>query len=218
MNFIMSYSGGKDSALALSDMLKEGHRCIGLLVMMNKEMERSWFHGIDERLLEDIGKALELPIFLCKTKGDTYHLAMEKALQEAKQKGAEVCVFGDIDIEDHRTWCEERTQHVGLQALFPLWQENRTVVVKRSVQEGFHSLLKCIHSQYLDSACLGKALSMELLNTYKKKDFDLCGENGEYHTICVDGPIFHRPVSYEIGETLTFSDLKVVDIRKKENP
>lgn len=216
MKFIMSYSGGKDSALALSDMLKEGHICMGLLVMINKDMKRSWFHGIDEALLKDIGNALGLPLILCESDGEHYHLAMEKALKEEKAKGAQACVFGDIDILEHRTWCEDRAEQAGMKALFPLWQMKRESIVIRSIQEGFRSIIKCVNSQYLHSGCLGKELSIELLHVYKKKEFDVCGENGEYHTICVDGPIFQQAVSYQVGEQLTFSNLKVIDIRKEE--
>ena len=99
MKFVMSYSCGKDSTLALHKLIKAGHEPVGLLVMVNKDMDRSWFHGADHRLLEKFSKALEIPLLLCPSGGDEYHLEFEKGLKRAMELGAEMAGFGDIDIK-----------------------------------------------------------------------------------------------------------------------
>lgn len=105
MKFVMSYSCGKDSTLALHKMVEQGHTPVALLVMFNQDQERSWFHGVDRPLLEQIAASLELPLLLCPSSGEEYHLAFEEGLRRAMEMGAEACVFGDIDIEDNAAWC-----------------------------------------------------------------------------------------------------------------
>lgn len=108
MKFVVSFSAGKDSILALHRMVQEGHEPIGLIVMYNRMANRSWFHGADKKLLKSISESLEIPLECYETDGTDYEIVMEKALSEWKKLGAEACVFGDIDILDHRMWNEER--------------------------------------------------------------------------------------------------------------
>ena len=100
--FILSYSCGKDSTLCLHKMLEAGAEPMALLVMFNPEAGRSYFHGVDPALLREYGKALELPLLAVPTGGEEYHLSMEAALRRAKEQGAELVCFGDIDIENNR--------------------------------------------------------------------------------------------------------------------
>ena len=123
--FILSYSCGKDSTLCLHKMLEAGAEPMALLVMFNPEAGRSYFHGVDPALLREYGKALELPLLAVPTGGEEYHLSMEAALRRAKEQGAELVCFGDIDIENNRAWGEERCRNVGLEAVYPLWHHDR---------------------------------------------------------------------------------------------
>ena len=125
MKFVISYSGGKDSALSLHKMLEAGNDPIGLLVMINRDMQRSWFHGVDIHMLKQISRSLEIPLIMCESAGEDYHTALEDGLKRAKQAGAEACAFGDIDIEGHREWCIQRCEAVGLKCVHPLWHKDR---------------------------------------------------------------------------------------------
>lgn len=156
--FILSYSCGKDSTLCLHKMLEAGAEPMALLVMFNPEAGRSYFHGVDPALLREYGEALELPLLAVPTGGEEYHLSMEAALRRAKEQGAELVCFGDIDMEDNRAMVEEMT------------------------------------------AC----------------GVDVCGENGEFHTIAVDGPVFHRPIPYCVRQLLDLGDYSVADITVPE--
>ena len=111
--FILSYSCGKDSTLCLHKMLEAGAEPMALLVMFNPEAGRSYFHGVDPALLREYGEALELPLLAVPTGGEAYHLSMEAALRRAKEQGAELVCFGDIDMENNRAWGEERCRNVG---------------------------------------------------------------------------------------------------------
>ena len=118
--FIMSYSCGKDSTLALYRMIKKGNTPAALLVTVNKEENRSWFHGIPESLIKEVSKSLNIPLILVETKGNNYEEKFTEALIKAKDRlGIDLCVFGDIDLEPHREWCTARCNEAGVEANFP---------------------------------------------------------------------------------------------------
>ena len=101
MKFAISYSCGKDSALALYRMIQAGHEPVCLLVTFNELMGRSWFHGVDPLLLESISQSLNIPLITCPCRGEDYRTALETGMRKARDLGATACVFGDIDIEGH---------------------------------------------------------------------------------------------------------------------
>lgn len=217
MRFIISYSCGKDSTLALHRMLADGHTPAGLLVMMNQDLNRSWFHGVDPRLLREISKSLAIPLLPCASSGEAYHLGMEQALRDAKAAGAEACVFGDIDIADNAAWCRKRCEAAGIKAIFPLWQEDRSKLTLEFVDSGYTALIKCIRNDMLPKTLLGKPFDREAIRVIHEHGADICGENGEFHTLTVDGPAFRYPVPYEVRETLDFGTVSAVNITCAEH-
>lgn len=213
MKFVMSYSCGKDSTLALHKLIKSGHEPVGLLVMVNEEIDRSWFHGADYKLLDKFSTALEIPLILCPSKGEEYHLAFEDGLRKAKAMGAEMAGFGDIDIENNRKWCTNRCEAVGLKAEFPLWQQGREKIVHEIIDEGFCCIIKSVNNRLLPRKILGKKLDKETIAVMTECGIDICGENGEYHTITVGGPVFRRKPDITVGNILDFGDRSVIDIQ-----
>ena len=214
MKFVMSYSCGKDSTLALHKMIAAGHTPAALLVMFNQKSERSFFHGADRALLEEYADALDIPLLLRPTDGLDYHLSMEEGLRQARTMGAEFACFGDIDLEGNRTWSEDRCRHAGLRAVFPLWHAGRRENALEAVQLGYRCLIKTVNQTKLPRSLLGRFLDEETIGIMEACGVDICGENGEYHTLVVDGPVFHRPVRYQTGEILDFGgDYPVIDIR-----
>ena len=125
MKFVVSFSAGKDSMLALHEMVEAGHEPAALLVMYRQEAGRSWVHGVDPELLAAIGEALAIPLIRCNANSDTYNGDMERGLRQARDLGAEACVFGDIDTPGHREWDEARCAAAGLKAVLPLWRRDR---------------------------------------------------------------------------------------------
>lgn len=215
MKFVSAFSTGKDSMLALHRMVKEGHEPIGLLVMYNSGAERSWFHGADHRMIERISESLGIPVYYGASDGNDYMEAFEEQLLKAKEAGAEACVFGDIDIENHREWDEARCKAAGLKAVLPLWNEVREDLVRETIREGYTCIIKCLHEEELPAEFLGKALSEEVLSEMDKYGIDLCGENGEYHTVVLDGPLFKKKIEYSLGEILKLKYVTAVDILVK---
>lgn len=201
--FIVSYSGGKDSALALHRVIKEGHIPKSLLITYNSDAERSWFHGIPPFLLDELAEALKIPVRKIPCGGgDDYTASFISALKAEKEDGASFCVFGDIDIEDHRKWCLDVCNAAEIRAYHPLWQESREALVKECINEGFTANITTLDTTRLSSKHLGRVLSAEAMADIAAEGADVCGENGEYHTFVSNGPIFRRPVAFAFGEPI----------------
>ena len=198
--FIASYSGGKDCMLAVHRAIRQGMKPMGLITTYNTDMERSWFHGIPEPILQEVSRSVGVPVVLIRTSGEAYRDNFVKELRRQKELGAEVCVFGDIDIEGHLEWCTDVCRDAGLEAYFPLWQESREALVRESIGEGFVANLTVVDTRRLTAGHLGKQLNLKLMESIKAEGADVCGENGEYHTFVSDGPIFAHPVPFKFGE------------------
>lgn len=215
MEFVMSYSGGKDSALALYRMIEEGHTPVALLTTVNRDQERSWFHGIGDSLLQAVSESLHIPLLACVCTADNYNQSFEESLKKARELGAEACVFGDIDIEEHKSWDQDRCRHAGLRRVLPLWQQSREELVYEALRAGFRAKIKIVNGSKLDPSYLGQDLSLPLLAKMKEAGVDICGENGEYHTFVYDGPIFSFPVPFVMGEVVELGNYRAVELRKK---
>lgn len=213
MRFAMSYSCGKDSTLALHKMLAEGHEPVCLVVMVNEAAGRSYFHGADEAMLERYEEALAIPMITCRADGASYQSAFELGLAKAKRMGAEAACFGDIDIAQNRQWEEARCEAVGLIPFFPLWQQGREALVRELLRLGYRCLIKSVNRTLLPTELLGTVLDEAAVRAMKSAGVDICGENGEYHTLAVDGPVFQKPLAFQIGDKIELGDYAAADIR-----
>lgn len=212
IKFAISYSCGKDSALALWRMLKAGHAPVALVVNINQELNRSWFHGIDMLLLSQISRSLAIPLIKAPSSGHDYHLALEQALREARGLGAQACVFGDLDNEQHLQWDQERCESAGLECVMPLWQEKREALMAELIEDGFQAVVKAVQMPFLGPEFLGKAVTWTFVEKLRAAGVDICGENGEYHTLVYNGPIFRYPVPIKLGHVLHFNNHSVINI------
>lgn len=222
MCFAMSYSCGKDSTFALHKMLSYGHEPICLLTMFNREQERSWFHGADEAMLKAYGAALDIPLLFFPASGAQYAEAFGHALVEARALGAEVCAFGDLDFDQNRAWEEARCEEYGLGACFPLWNMRREEIIDGLLNVGYRCLIKTINKQKfphvdpdeIERLCekyLGSFLDWNFLRDISRLGGDICGENGEYHTLVTDGPIFHHPLVFRLGKIIQLPGHAVIE-------
>ena len=128
-------------------------------------------------------EALELPLLAVPTGGEEYHLSMEAALRRAKEQGAELVCFGDIDMENNRAWGEERCRNVGLEAVYPLWHHDRQENVREVLELGYRCLIKTLDRRVLPRHLLGRVMDRAMVEEMTACGVDVCGENGEFHTI-----------------------------------
>lgn len=199
MKFVMAFSCGKDSTYALDQMIKEGNEPVALIVACNKFSQRSLFHGADEKMMDAYSEALGFPCIKTFTDGEDYSEQFEEGLKKAKELGAEAACFGDVLLLSSKKWNEGRAKAAGLEPIFPLWKKDTEEIVKAELSAGYRCLIKVVDTDTAPEGLLGKYLDDSVLQILEENEADPCGENGEYHTFVLDGPIFKHPIDVKIG-------------------
>ncbi len=202
---IISWSGGKDCAYALHTILAEGlYEVKYLLSTFNGHHKRLSMHGVPEVLIEEQAKQLGIPlvkVYVFTSSNEEYEAAMAKALSALQAEGITHIIFGDIFLEDLRRYRENSMQAIGMQTIFPLWKNDTLVLVKDFIAKKFRSITCCVYDAYLGREWVGRRIDDNFLNELPL-NVDPCGENGEYHSFCFDGPIFKKPLQISTGEVI----------------
>lgn len=201
-----NWSSGKDASLALYQLQKEDKYSIDkLLTSMNAHHNRVTMHGLRRELLDQQIKSIglsantvELPE---ETTMDEYNQIMSLSMKNLKSEGYTDCGFGDIFLEDLRTYREEQLKLHGIRGHFPLWKKDTKEIIAEFIKLGFKAVVLCVTSDLLDESFLGREIDDNFINDLPK-EVDPCGENGEFHTFCYDGPIFREPVKFKRGENV----------------
>ena len=201
---LVSWSGGKDSAMALAEVLKGGqYEAAALLTTVTRDYDRISMHGVRRGLLhaqaESLGLALE-EVFITRSASNAeYETQMEAALSKYKDTGISSVAFGDIFLEDLRVYREEKLGALNMRAIFPLWKKDTNVLVHQFITAGFKAVTTCVDTRVLGVQFVGREIDEQFLAELPP-GIDPCGENDEFHSFVYDGPIFRRPVSFNIGE------------------
>lgn len=189
-NCFCSWSGGKDSCLSLYRSTKNGFSPKFLITMMTEDPGRSRSHGLSSILLRKQSELLDIPIIMKPTSWNDYEANFTMLLNDMKSKGIDYGIFGDIDLQEHLDWISRVTQNAGIKYIEPLWNMKRCDVVSEFLNSGFKAKIVACKGDIMDKKYLGMDLSFELLNEFESKGIDGAGENGEFHTLVYDGPIF----------------------------
>lgn len=189
----VSFSGGKDSCLALWRARETGVDVCALINVLEESGERNRSHGVPRALLQAQADALGVELIAPAASWREYESRFISTLRELKGRGIDVAVFGDIDLQAHRDWEEKACASVGITPFLPLWQQGRLELARKVLDLGFRALIVCTDSRYLDESFCGREYNAELIADLPA-GVDTCGENGEFHTFVVDGPMFQRPV------------------------
>jgi len=198
-SWFSSWSGGKDSALALWAAQSEGLNVTHLLNMQNSTGRQSRSHGLPPELLRRQAASLGLKLVTAQTSWAGYEAAFQRALRKLSAAGVGGGVFGDIDIAAHRQWVERACETAGLEARLPLWMAERRTLMQRFVDAGFRAVVCTVRLDRLDETWLGREVDTAFIDELQARPHvDLCGEQGEYHSFVYDGPIFQRPVDFQI--------------------
>lgn len=191
---IVSFSGGKDSSLALYHALQSG-TVIGLIVMLEEQGQRSRSHAMPLDIIQAQADAIGLPVFMTSSSWADYEDKFIDLMNQAKQKSAEVLVTGDLDMPQHGCWHDRVTQQVGLKLAMPLWLRPHREVVEEFINLGFRSVIVTVNLKLgMKVEDLGKILTLEYIQELESRDIDPCGEGGEFHTTVIDGPIFNKAI------------------------
>lgn len=195
-----SWSGGKDSCLALKRALAEGYNVTHLVTMFDESGERSRSHAVSREVMQAQADGLGIELIIATASWQDYEKVFVETLQGLKAKGCHYGIFGDIDLEAHREWEEKVCAAGGIEAVLPLWNEDRLDLVNEFLDEGFRSVVICINESFIEKSFCGRVFGREFIADLPE-GVDACGENGEFHTFVFDGPLFRRPVDYRVDET-----------------
>ncbi|MGB0896512.1 MAG: diphthine--ammonia ligase [Flavobacteriaceae bacterium] len=194
MKLLSSWSGGKDSCFALMKAVEAGGEVMVLLNMMNENGKISRSHGIPLAVLKQQAQAINVPLETCQATWANYEQEFIATLQNlTKTYKLQAAVFGDIDIQSHRDWEEKVCAAAELKAQLPLWQGERKQLVIDMINAGVKAIIVSCNTD-LGLEFLGREINIELLEELERIGVDCCGENGEYHTLVVDCPLFKEPV------------------------
>lgn len=194
---VCSFSGGKDSCLALWLATRQGYDVRTLLVMLEESGTRSRSHGIPLALIRSQAAALGRDLVMHAASWKTYESVFIAALQALRADGHTAAVFGDIDLEAHREWEEKVCRAAGMKAVLPLWHNDRLQLADEVLASGFRAIVVCTDSRYLSDDYCGRQYDARFIADLPQ-GVDACGENGEFHTFVYAGPCFRHPVPFTL--------------------
>ena len=203
---LLSWSGGKDSCLALSEVQQRcSYRVATLLTTVTEVYDRVSMHGVRRALLEEQAARLDLPLHVVpippQASNDVYQARMEAAFEPYRGSGVTTVVFGDLFLADIRRYREEWLAAIEMRALFPLWHIDTRALARRFIDQEFKAVITCVDGRALDRSFCGRPFDHQFLKDLPPA-VDPCGENGEFHTFVHDGPLFGQPVSFVPGEVV----------------
>ena len=191
---IVSWSGGKDSCLACYKAIKMGYKVSYLLNTISNEYKRVRFHGIKDTLIQKQAHAIDIPLLQIETTADSYEQEFREAVRGVIPEGIEGMVFGDIFLH-MREFADKICQELCIQAIEPLCGYNPEEILLDFINSGFEAVIVATQANLLGKEWLGRKLDKSFLEYIKcLKNVDVCGENGEFHSIVIDGPIFKQRI------------------------
>ncbi|TXT67092.1 MAG: ATP-binding protein [Promethearchaeota archaeon] len=203
MKVALSWSGGKDSSLALFEVQNNPSKQVDLLfTTISQEYERISMHGIRKELLEEQANRLHIPLKTIKIpvncSNEEYNAIMKREMSILREEGFSAVVFGDIFLEDIRAYRERNLSRVKMNAIFPLWNRNTDELAREFIDLGFEAIITCIDSHFLEKSFIGRFFDYELLEELPE-NVDPCGEKGEFHTFVFNGPNF-KTIPFSKGQ------------------
>ncbi|WP_373057588.1 diphthine--ammonia ligase [Zunongwangia sp. H14] len=203
-NAYLNWSSGKDSALALYKLNQNKEFKVKKLVTtVNTEVDRISMHGLRKELLLQQAVNIGLPLQVIPLHGAVsmkeYNEEMRNATAVLKAEGFTHAIFGDIFLEDLKTYRDEQLKLAGIEGVYPLWKQNTGELMDNFLKLGFKAITVCTNSRLLNNSFCGRIIDEDFIKDLPE-GVDPCGENGEFHTFVFDGPIFDEPVKFQKGE------------------
>lgn len=203
---LMSWSGGKDSCMALWELSRAGERRVeALLTTVTRDYQRISMHGVRCELLQRQAESLGLPLQQVQiSKGadnSEYEAEMGRILAHYQSRGVNEVAFGDLFLEDIRAYRDRMLATQGMRGLYPVWGRDTHRLIREFIALGFRTVVVCVDPAKLDPRFVGRVIDARFLEELPP-DVDPCGENGEFHSFVFDGPSFSQPVRFTRGEAV----------------
>lgn len=207
-----SWSGGKDSCLACYRAMREGLEVRRLLNILSEDGSRSRSHGLRAELLIAQSEAIGIPAIQRAASWEGYEEEFKRAVLTLKEEGIEAGVFGDIDLIEHREWVERVCSELGVKPILPLWGSDRGKLLEELMRVGFEAVVVAVRKDALGPEWLGRRIDDRFVDELSGRGIDLCGEEGEYHTLVIDGPIFSKRLVIERADIVERGEVIFLDI------
>lgn len=203
---LLSWSSGKDSAWALHVLRQDpGLEVVGLLTTVNTTHGRVAMHATRLEIVEAQARAVGLPLHVIPLpwpcSNEVYERAMRTAIADGLERGATHIAFGDLFLEEIRTYRMKQLEGSGLEPLFPIWHEPTQALARRMIDAGVEAVLTCVDPNKLPRSFAGRRFDHAFLEELPES-VDPCGENGEFHTCVLAGPMFREPLHAAVGEVV----------------
>jgi len=198
--FVASWSGGKDSAMAYYRAIHSGMTPKRLLTMFQEDEAVSKSHALPFEVVQAQAQRLGVPLMIRGAGWTDYEMKFIEALDECRAAGMTHGVFGDIDLEGHLVWVQKTCAKSAIVPIHPLWQESRRSILEELLEVGFEAVIVVINTDMMSRDYIGRVFTRELMDELEELGIDSCGENGEFHTVVIDGPIFSSRVPVTFGE------------------
>lgn len=218
---IASWSGGKDSCLAAYKALQSGYNVSYLANTVSKEHRRVRFHGLEAQIIQQQARALNIPLLQKETGADEYEREFKENIKRVMPQGIIGVVFGDIHLQNCLRWANKVCEDLGVKAIEPLWGQEPEKIFLDFMESGFEAIVVSTQADLLDQEWVGRKLDKLFLRDIKRlNNIDICGENGEYHSLVIDGPIFNQRIDIKkarkiLREGYWFLDILDYQLLKK---
>jgi uncharacterized protein (TIGR00290 family) len=198
---VLNWSGGKDSALALHKILNQNEiEVVSLLTVVNKVTQKSSMHNIPIEILELQAESTGIPIYIVEVEevSNNYENKMKETIDYFKNNGVSVFIFGDIFLEDIKSYRESKLNPEGIEVIEPLWNKTSEEVIEDLIESGIKSKIIVTQADKLDISFIGKDINQNTVDSFPA-GIDICGEKGEYHTLAYDGDIFKKKINFSMN-------------------
>jgi diphthine-ammonia ligase len=212
---IATWSGGKDSCFAAYKAIQQGYEIEYIANTISKEYKRVRFHGLSAEIIKKQSEAIGIPLLQQETTPENYEEEFKANLQKGLSKDIAGIVFGDIHLKDCFAWANKVSTSLGVKVIEPLWNMPQEQILKDFIKAGFEAVIVSTQANILGKEWIGRRIDSQFLEDIKAlKNVDICGENGEYHTLVLDGPIFKMRLEIEKSEPILREGYWFLDIQK----
>jgi uncharacterized protein (TIGR00290 family) len=201
---LISWSSGKDSAFSLYEVRQAGeYDVVGALTTVTETFGRVSIHGVRQEILRAQCEAAGLPQTIVPIPypcpNEIYEARMGEAIASAVAAGITHMIFGDLFLQDIRAYREQKLAGTGITPVFPLWGRPTLPLAQAMIGNGLEAWIATVDLKKLPAEFAGRRFDLQLLRDLPE-GIDPCGENGEFHTCVVAGPMFARPLSVSPAE------------------
>ncbi|CAL2106229.1 diphthine-ammonia ligase [Tenacibaculum sp. 190524A02b] len=210
-NAAVLWTGGKDCALAFLKGLEANYIITHLVTFAP---EKASFKAHNLSLIQEQVKAIGLPHLLLTVKPPVQESYENQIAFLKKEYQINTLITGDIDeIENHDHWIEKCSEKSGMLVYNPLWKKPRTYLLEQLIKNKFHVIFSLVKKPFFTKEWVGKELNKETITDLKKLNIDICGENGEYHSMVLNTPYFKKPITKEFSEVIETDAYYYLDIQ-----